>query len=138
MLCMCVPISCSLAIIPQQWNLDAVQRACWDSMNYEHGGYEAFQLTFQTKASNPFVSFALIILLLPLSFPVLLRYSLYLLLHLLYFILYNNLDYFRRHFCYCVCAAQSFEEETRLPTSDRKQLLRRRTSQVQENTRVRA
>lgn len=130
MLSMCVPILCSLAIIPQQWNLDAVQRTCWDSMNYEHGGDEASQSvqpllllrSYYSALSCP-----------PLSFPVLLRFSL-LLFHLLYFTLYNNLHYFCRHFRYCVCAARSFEKETSFPTSDRKQLLQRRTSQVMKNS----
>lgn len=51
--CMCVPVLWSLAIIPQQWNLDAVQRSGWDSMNYEHDKYEAFQLILK-KLKLPF------------------------------------------------------------------------------------
>lgn len=42
----------SQAIISQQWNSDAVQRACWDSMNYGHDHHQqALQPTFQKKQS---------------------------------------------------------------------------------------
>lgn len=46
-----VSILWSQAIILQQRTSDAVQRTCWDSMNYEHDSSEVFQLIFQTQAT---------------------------------------------------------------------------------------